>query len=234
MSSYTMLVAAHALVGTVALATFWLAALLRKGGPAHRRAGKVYLMAMLGILLTGFPLAIHRFMTDREQAGAFLAFLLVLVATTMWTSWRAIRDKHDLDRYLGPVYRGLAIANLVGAAIVIALGLHYGNPLLMAFPLVGVLAGVQMLRKRAQLADQPRWWVTEHYSAMLGNGAATHIAFLAIGLPRLLPQVSGDALQYLAWFGPVGVSIVAGWLLDRRWKATRRAPAAPIAPAVAR
>ena len=58
----------------------------------------------------------------------------------------------------------------------------------------------------------------EHYTAMLGNGVATHIAFLGIGLPRLLPAVDGTALHYAAWFGPLGAAVIAKWLLDRRWQ----------------
>ena len=70
-----------------------------------------------------------------------------------------------------------------------------------------------------RLDAQPRWWLAEHYGAMLGNGVATHVAFLSIGLPRLLPAIDGDALHYLGWFAPL-----VWWrcrprcLLDRRWK----------------
>ena len=53
---------------------------------------------------------------------------------------------------------------------------------------------------------------------MLGNGIATHIAFLGIGLPRLLPAVDGTVLHYGAWFGPLVVAVIAKLVLDRRWK----------------
>jgi len=63
---------------------------------------------------------------------------------------------------------------------------------------------------------------------MLGNGIATHVAFLAIGLPRLLPAIDGAALHYLAWFAPVLVAVITKVLIDRRWKPRARS-AAPIA-----
>jgi hypothetical protein len=226
MSAHKTIVFAHLLLGCLALASFWLAALLKKGSPRHRAVGKAYLLAMIGILLTGVPLVAKRYLDGHEQGATFLAYLLVLTGTTVWTSWSAIRHKHAPERYTGPVYRTLAVANLVGASAVIAYGLRLGNPLLIGFPLVGLFVGVDMLRKRKQLDGQPRWWIVEHYTAMLGNGVATHVAFLAIGLPRLLPGVDGMALHYVAWFGPLAGLLVAKLLLDRRWKVPRR-PAAP-------
>ena len=102
----------------------------------------------------------------------------------------------------------------------------------MGFSVVGLFTGFDMLRKRRhreRLAAQPRWWLVEHYSAMLGNGIATHIAFLSIGLPRLLPALDGTMLHYTAWFGPVFVAIAMKLVLDRRWK-----PRAAGHPATAR
>lgn len=234
MTAYKMIVLAHVLLGVFALATFWLAALLKKGSPRHRAVGKAYLMAMVGILVTGAPLAAKRFLDGHEQGGTFLAYLLVLTGTTVWTSWSAVRHKQAPDRYTGPAYRALAVANLVGASAVIAYGLRMGNPLLIGFPLLGVFTGIDMLRKRAQLDARPRWWIVEHYTAMLGNGVATHIAFLAIGLPRLLPGVDGMVLHYVAWFGPAAALFVARALLDRRWKAPRRPVVAAVSATAAK
>ena len=57
----------------------------------------------------------------------------------------------------------------------------------------------------------------QHLSAMLGNGVATHIAFLSIGLPKLLPWVQGPLFQNIAWIGPLGVSALAGAYLTRKY-----------------
>lgn len=40
----------HSAVGTIALASFWTAALASKGGRLHKRAGKAYLLALIGVL----------------------------------------------------------------------------------------------------------------------------------------------------------------------------------------
>lgn len=226
MNAYPLLVAAHATVGVLALVTFWSAAWLRKGSPLHRRVGQGYLLTMVGIIVTAIPMAAYKFTQGHPVTATFLAYLVVITATGVWGAWRAIRDKHDVARYTGPVYAGFAWLCLLSGIGVFALGAQVGSPLLMGFSVIGLFTGQDMLRKRrnrARLAAQPRWWLVEHYTAMLGNGIATHIAFLAIGLPRLLPAVDGAALHYFAWFGPLVVALVAKVLVDRRWKPKAKA-----------
>lgn len=231
-TAYSLVVAVHGAIGIVALLAFWTAALLRKGSPLHRRVGQGYLMAMVGIIVTALPLAGYKLQLGQPVVAAFLAYLAVITATSMWNGWRAIRDKGDVMRYTGGIYAGLAWLCLVSGVGVLALGVKVGSPLLAGFSAVGILVGQDMLRTRRhrdRLAAQPRWWLSEHYSAMLGNGVATHIAFLGIGLPKLLPAVEGATLQYVAWFGPLAVALVAKAIIDRRWRplpgvAVRAAP----------
>lgn len=229
MNAYPLIVAVHGAVGVLALLTFWTAAFARKGSPLHRRVGQGYLLAMLGIIVTALPLAAYKFAQGQPVTATFLAYLVVITATGVWGAWRAIRDKHDVARYTGPVYAGFAWLSLLSGVAVFALGVKVGAPLLMGFSVIGLFTGQDMLRKRRhreRLAAQPRWWLVEHYSAMLGNGIATHIAFLSIGLPRLLPAVDGVALHYLGWFGPLVVAVIAKVMIDRRWKPKmKKAPA---------
>ena len=222
MSFYPALVTLQAAIGTIALTSFWSAAFLRKGSLPHRRAGQVFLLAMTGMIVTGLPMAAYAWLVrERPITATFLAFLLVITAAGVWGAWRAIRDKHDVARYTGPVFVALAWLTLLSGLGVLALGVRVGSPLLAGFSTVGVAAGLSMRYKRRhrdRLAARPRWWLIEHYTAMLGNGVATHIAFLGIGLPRLLPAVDGSVLRYAAWFGPLLVAIVMKLVLDRKWK----------------
>jgi hypothetical protein len=235
MTYYQTLVAMHVGVGVIALASFWSAAFLRKGSPLHRRAGQIFLLAMTGIIATGLPMAAYAWLVrDRPVIATFLAYLLVITATGVWASWRAIRDKHDVARYTGPAYAALAWLSLLSGAGVLLLGLKVNAPLLAGFSVVGLFTGSDMLRKRRareRLAAKPRWWLIEHYTAMLGNGVATHIAFLGIGLPRLLPAVDGAMLHYAAWFGPLVVAIAMKLVLDRRWKPKTKPATASLAAA---
>ena len=229
-TAYPIIVAFHGSVGVLALLTFWAAAFVRKGSPLHRRVGQAYLLAMLGIIATALPMAAYKLDQGQPVIAAFLGYLVVITATGVWSAWRAIRDKHDVVRYTGLVYFAFAWLSLLSGVGVFALGYQVGSPLLMGFSAIGLFSGQDMLRKRRnreRFGAQPRWWLVEHYSAMLGNGIATHIAFLAIGLPRLLPAVDGTALHYVGWFAPLVVAVIAKVLIDRRWKPKPKA-AAPV------
>lgn len=222
MSGYSLFVALHIAAGALALLAFWLNAALRKGSGGHRYVGRAYLIAMSAVIVSGVPLIVQRVVDGHPVTAAFLGYLLLLTATATWLLWRAVRDRLAPQRYTGPAYRMLATANLIAGAGVLALGLRVGAPLLIGFSAVGLVTGADMLRKRTRLAAQPLWWRSEHLNAMLACGIATHIAFLSIGLPRLLPWVSGTALHYSAWFGPIAVAVIAKVWLDRRYR--RSAP----------
>jgi uncharacterized membrane protein len=234
MTLYQFIVATHAAIGMIALACFWMAALLRKGSVLHRRVGQVYLLAMVGICITGAPLAGSHFIDGHVVTGAFLSYLLLLLLVATWSGWRAARDKHDVARYTGTMYVIGAWMLLAAGASMMALGVFKASPLIAGFSIIGLYAGYDSLRRRRSMGKHPRWWLREHYSAMFGTGVATHIAFLTIGLPRLLPMLDGPVLHYAAWFAPLLVAQIATVVQDRKHRAAAmqdRSPRPPTPPA---
>lgn len=228
MTAYSLLALVHAGLGTLALATFWTAGLARKGSPVHRGAGKLYLLAMAALVAVALPMSLVILVQRSQVGGAFLLYLIVITTTSIWNSWRAIRDKRDWARYTGPVYRALAWLNLVAGLGVALLGLFVANRMqlvIVSFSAIGIVSFFAMRRFARQAPSDPRWWLRQHLNAMLGNGVATHIAFLSIGLPKLLPMLAGPTLQNLAWLGPLVVAFGAGSWLTRKYL-PRRAPAA--------
>jgi uncharacterized membrane protein len=219
--------ALHIAAGTVALLTFWTAGLIRKGTPLHRRIGQVYLLAMLTIIVTGIPLVLKAIDRGQPVAALFLTYLLVLVGNASWFAWRAIRDRRDRAAYYGPMYWFAAVLTATSGLAIIALGTQAGAPLLQVFGGVGVLAGVEAWRSWRRSAHDPKWWLKEHYGAMIGNGVATHIAFFGIGLRGLLPGVDPQLLQHVAWFTPLAGAFIAAWWLGRRYGRPAGAPRPP-------
>ena len=232
MNAYQTILAVHIAAGTVALCSYWTAGLMAKGTPRHRRIGQAYLLAMLGVIASGVPLAVQALVDGRPVFAAFLGFLLLLVSQACWSAWRAIRDRRAPQRYFGPVHAVLTGACVLAGAGIIATGLSVGSTLLTVFGTVGGLVGLGSLAARRRVARGDRmWWLCEHYDAMVGNGVATHISFFSFGLHRLLPGVDPGVLQQLAWFTPLAVALVATAWLHRRYGRTgprpgARAPAA--------
>jgi len=210
----------HAAIGTAALASFWIAGLAKKGSPLHKAAGKIYLVAMLGILLSAFPLAISILLNKSQVAGSFLMYLLIITGTAMWKSWRAIQDKRDWKRYTGTAFKSLMVLNLLGGLSIAAIGIFMAESMqiiITSFSLVGILGAYGMYKFYRKAPTDPRWWMREHLNAMVGNGVATHIAFLQIGLPKILPMISGSLMVNVAWMGPLVVAVIAGFYLTKKY-----------------
>lgn len=218
--TYDILLTLHGIAGVVALVTYWAAALLRKGSPAHRAAGKAYLAAMLVIVVTAIPMAVIIATRGKPGIATFLGYLVVITATGMWSGWRAIRRKGQQQAFRDGTYAGVAWLNLVASAAVFAVGWQMSQALLMGFSMVGAIGGAQMLYRRARPMASTRWWMEEHFSAMVGCGVATHIAFLAIGLDRIVRMVGIDPpgwYHLVAWFLPLSLAFIAVPLLRRKY-----------------
>jgi hypothetical protein len=207
----------HVIAGAVALVLFWIVAALRKGSSGHIGIGRWYLIAMLVVMGTAVPLSIAAYLNGAPILGTFLAYLVLITGTACWTAWRAVRDKHDIARFVGPVFRALAWANMVAGLLVLALGLRIGNPVLIGVSLVGLISGPVMLRFARRQNHERRWWLAQHFGGMIGAGVATHVAFMGIGLVRLLPERYAATSQIMAWVLPISVSIVARIWLNQRY-----------------
>lgn len=214
--AYRAIVDLHIAAGTVALGAYWCAGLARKRRGLHVQSGRVYLWAMRAILATAVPMALAAFLRERFVQGTFLLYLVVLVATTVSSAPRAVRHKADFEAYRSGSYRFFAYALPASALAAFAVGVQAGSTLLWGFSFVGISLGIGMQRRLRCAQPAAGWWLKEHYNAMIGNGVGTHIAFLGIGLSRLLPKDWAGTVQMLAWFGPLAVALLVGAVLDRR------------------
>jgi hypothetical protein len=218
MDAYHLTLYTHAGLGTAALLSFWTAALAKKGSAPHKLAGKVYLLVMAGLLLPAIPLSWRALVHFSTVFGLFLFYLLVLTGSVVWRAWTAVRRKRDFAGYANAGFRRLAWLNVGCGAAILGVGAANAQPVLLGFSAVGILAGHRMLRLAQDGPPHARWWMAEHIDAILGCGVATHIAFLLIGLPHLLPQGwNGPALQTTSWLAPLLVSALAGRLLRRKY-----------------
>ena len=228
---YRSILFAHVACGVVALITYWMAGLSKKGSPLHKGAGKVYLSSMIGVVLTSIVLAGFAFAGGKYVIGTFLAYLVVITSTAMGLGWLAIRRKRDQVGFRSLGYRITGATNVAIGLAVFGFGVQQGVALLMGFSWVGIVIGSKMLWRVWKPLDEAKWWLREHIGAMLGCGVATHIAFLGIGVNRMTDALGVDLdLGLLAWFAPLAVSAAAGVWLDRKYL---RKPVARPGPATA-
>jgi hypothetical protein len=218
--TYKSLLFVHGLAGLVALITFWIAALAKKGSSLHVRVGKTYLLSMLGIVITALPMAAIIAARGNYGTSVFLAYLVVITASSMWVGRRAIRSKRDQSAFRDRRYVVVAILNLVASIATFFIGLQISEVLLMGFSAVGLHNGTGMLIRRFRPLALTRWWMKEHIAAMVGCGVATHIAFLAIGMNRIVEMLGIKPPGWyglIAWFGPLAVAVVCGLWLTRKY-----------------
>ena len=225
-SFYSNIALLHGLLGIGAFGSFWTAALTMKGSPVHRRAGRIYLVIMTGLMLSATWLAAVIAQRGRIVLASFLAYLVLITATSMALGWRAVRRPRDRAAYYGRSFRVLAVVNLLVSVGVLVLGLRVSNVLLSGFSIAGLLVGTRMLQgaRRTAAAESRPWWLEEHYVAMLGCGVATHIAFLAIGAPRIAAALGVQLpgwYSLLAWFAPLALAQLAVLALRRRYASPR-------------
>jgi len=221
MTPYLIVRNLHIGLGVVALLSFWTTAVLRKGTPRHRRIGGVYMLAMAGIILTALPLAAAAFADHHPINGAFLLYLILLIGTAIWISWRAIEDRSSFERFKGVWLRPVAWVNILAGFAILALGIAVNAPVFYGLAPIGPLVGAQLLKLSRHPPTDRGWWLQRHYTAIIASGAGTHISFLNIGLQRLVPHQYSGAANLVAWFAPVITAALALVWVQRRYGSGR-------------
>jgi hypothetical protein len=225
MSTYEKIKMFHMAIGAVALVAFWIAALARKGGPAHRAAGKFYLLTLMCVMVSTLPFLALSVIEGRAEQVMLLSYLLLITVTAAWLSWSAVRDKRDFRRFTGLFFRGLATAIALFGVVILSLSTTTGSAarsvLLIGFSLVGIITGSNMLMlARSDIADK-RWWLAQHLNGAALNFAATHASFFGFGFVKLLPELSSPWLRTFSQLSILALALTlrlwAGRLYLRRW-----------------
>jgi hypothetical protein len=181
--------AAHIAAGFVALFMAPLAMLTRKGGRAHRRWGKIYFWAMIGVAVTASVLVF--------VFGSSLFLFLVAVFSTYLalTGYRVLYRKkpHEGDRPALLDWSACVIA-LSGGVGLIAWGIRLkmiGNAsgfatVSIAFGALALLSAGFELASFVRVPSDPRHWWYHHMRGMITAYIATVTAFSAVNF-RFLP-----------------------------------------------
>lgn len=204
----------HIAAGTVALFAGLIPMLGRKGGPVHRRAGRVYVGAMITVALTAVVLTA---LLPPTSGRLFLTGIAVFSFYLSFTGWRTARRR--TAGLPTPADRALAVFTaLVGLAMV-GIGIYW-QALLFAFfgGFTLLFAGHDVRIAFAPATEKPEPWIFRHIARMGGSYIATFTAFLVVNLGHWLPAGAPAWINTLGWIAP---SLVGSLLIRRASQAWR-------------
>ncbi len=216
----------HILAGTVALLVAPIALLTVKGGPTHRRWGKVYFWAMAGVAATAIVVGFWR-------------SILFLVLTAVFSFYAALsgyrvlyRKRTDLGQRASALDWAAAVITLVASVALVALGFTQPTPTFQRLSTVAIvfggvgfsLAGLDVWQFWSPPADKRAWWY-KHMANMIGSYIAAVTAFSVVNF-HFLPTT-------LRWLWPtmIGSPLIAIWIIyyKRRFNKPKPVAAAPAA-----
>ena len=215
----------HILAGTVALIVAPIALMTVKGGPTHRRWGKVYFWAMGVVAATAVVVAYWRNIPFLMLTAVF-SFYLAL------SGYRALYLKRpDLGQRPAAFDWIAAGITLVASATLVTLGITKPTPrfqelskVAIVFGFIGLtISGFDVLRFLRPPADKRAWWY-KHMANMIGSYIAAVTAFSVVNLHSLPTTV-----RWL-WPTAIGTPLITAWITYyKRRFAPKSGAAAPAA-----
>lgn len=204
----------HISAGTVALFAGLIPMLGRKGGLVHRRAGRVYVGAMITVALTALMLTA---LLPLTSGRLFLTGIAVFSFYLSFSGWRTAR-RHTPQ--LAPADKALAVGTLLVGLAMIGVGV-YGQAILFAFfgMATAIFAGRDVRTAFGpELAGKREPWIFRHISRMGGSYIATFTAFLVVNMGHWVPASAPSWVNTAGWIAP---SILGGLLIRRALQAYR-------------
>ncbi|HEY4179130.1 MAG TPA: hypothetical protein VGM90_19940 [Kofleriaceae bacterium] len=212
---HDLLLVPHIVAGVVALLAMIIPLVARKGGRLHRRAGWVFVVAMSGVSVTAFVLAILRFtMADARHPNAhafgfFLFYVATLTAAGVSSGIRALRFKTRTAPHRNAWDLGISGANVAMALATLAYGVIDHRTLFIAFSLVGLTSGIGQLRYWLRAPTSRHHWWFAHMSGMLGSCIAALTALVVVNAARFGTRTFATAI----WIAvpAIGVPAIFAW-----------------------
>lgn len=209
----------HILAGTVALLVAPIALLTVKGGPTHRRWGKVYFWAMAVVATTAIVVGFWR----------GLLFLMLVAVFSFYfalSGYRVLyRKRPDLGQRASSLDWTAAGITLAASAALIVLGLTQPTPtfqrlstVAVVFGFIGlIIGGLDVWQFLSPPADKRAWWY-KHMANMIGSYIAAVTAFSVVNL-YFLPTT-------LRWLWPtiIGTPGIAIWITYYRRRFNKPRP----------
>ncbi len=224
----------HIACGVVGLFSFWVPVAARKGGPNHRKWGRIFTWMMLatGTSAIGMslctiiaPLETHPHLSDirliRGVFGWMMLGLAILTINLAWYGWLCVLNRRSHAGNLE--WRNVGLQYLLIAASLNCAwqALAAGQPLMYGMTAIGLATAGTNLWFLYKPRRGPQDWQLEHIKALVGAGISVYTAFMAFGAVRTLPAL---ALHPGLWAIPLVIGLAL--ILYHQRRVLRRANAA--------
>jgi hypothetical protein len=230
MPVFQALVFGHVIVGTVALVSFWIPVVSRKGGAAHRKWGRVFKVALYAAAWFAIGMAVlnlttannrHPVLTDRRLFdglfGWMMLYLGVLTLGLGHYGIEAARNRRDHSAMKAPFNIAIQLCVIVAALNCGVRGYVLGQPLMIGLSALGFGAATTFLIAIMRPSGSPQGYVREHLKAMVGAGIAAYTAFLSVGLLQIVPDyVFNPAIWSIPSLVGIGLILVHFRRIDRQ------------------
>jgi len=205
----------HIAAGGVALATFWIPWLVKKGARVHRRVGWVYTLAMAFVSASALISCIWRSLDaspDNDQQAHFLGLIGLLSAASLSYGVRALRPNSAQYRSLWDL--ASAILLFTAGVLCALVGVAHLRPLWCIFGAGSALGSFAQLRFWLRPAVTRTDRVLQHMTGMGTSCIATVTAFLVVNIENLGLR----AYSFWVWVLPGLLGGVALSFASKRWQ----------------
>ena len=240
MHLFEIFIVLHVIAGTTGLIAFWVPIAARKGGKRHKSGGRIACYGFIGAGVLAIVMALWSLFVEPDRIPSFedraafaglLGWMMLFLGllTIAFADYGIAVVQHARNR---PALRSFRYQIVMASTFASGFwcawyGLRIGQPTMIMVAAFGTVAmaiqEVFVWRPKVQ----PRWYVSEHFRALIGMGISAYTAFLSVGLIRLMPD---QVFNPLIWAGPsvVGVSLIIYFthFAKQKKNPSQRAPAA--------
>jgi len=199
-----ILLAVHIAAGTLCLVLAPLVLAVTKGGPQHRRWGKVYFWSMGALAGTALPMALFR-------PVLFLALIAILSFYLTFSGYRVLRLKSlasgghaGFVDWAAAILTFPACASLVGFALFRPAWVQHMGVVATVLGTLGMRGVAADMYRFLRKPTQRMFWLFVHFEKFIGSYIAVWTAFSVVTLSQVF-HYAGLAI----WLWPMLIGVPA-------------------------
>ncbi|MCY3001147.1 MAG: hypothetical protein NTV21_05020 [Planctomycetota bacterium] len=211
----------HALGGAVALFSMWIPIFSRKGGSAHRKAGRVFAACMAWVSISAVAASALRLAAepDKPQGPLFLSLVAIQSAAATWWGVSVLGQKQRTDRSRSVADWISALALLFSGLLALAYWLQGAAVLFTIFGALNVVFGLRFVRVLARAPQSRFWWWYEHLFGMIVACIAALTAFFVVNYDNTPASFQSVIPPLVVWVAPGFIGGLGITLAMRHYRA---------------